>query len=183
MKKLSFLILFLFVAATMLSAAGQYDAVRNLPDSVSAQSQWGVELPADWKEFDKSGDVRFLQLQTTAPASPARTGSVLDGSRGELIIEVDAAPHVTGSEVEWTLANKGPNPVWIVAGGMIVSELNIKINAGASKTMKMPVDSLGYSYLVVDNEGGKKTQLDIKAKIGDTSAKTSRGSSMVIIWF
>jgi len=183
MKKLSFLILFLFVAATILSAAGQYDAVRSLPDSVSAQSRWGEEIPADWKDFDKSGDVRFLQLQTTAPASPAGTGSVLDGSRGERIIEVDAASHVTGNEVEWSLKNKGPNPVWIVAGGMIVSELNIKINSGASKTVKMPVDSLGYSYLVVDSEGGKKTQLDVKAKIGDVSAKTSRGKSMVIVWF
>ncbi len=183
MKKLSLLILFLFVAAVMLSGAGQYEAVRGLPASVSGQSRWGEEIPADWKEFDKSGDVRFLQLQTTASASPAGRGSVLDGSRGERILEVDAAPQVAGSEVEWSLKNKGPNPVWIVAGGMIVSELNIKINSGASKTVKMPVDSLGYGYLVVDNEGGKKTQLDVKAKIGDTSAKTSRGKSMVIVWF
>ena len=183
MKKLSLLILFLFVAAVMLSGAGQYEAVRGLPASVKAQSRWGVELPTNWKEFDKSGDVRFLQLQTTAPASPDGRGSVLDGSHGERILEVDAAPHVAGIEVEWTLANKGPNPVWVVAGGMIVSELNIKINAGASSTVKTPVDALGYSYLVLDSEGSKRTELGIKAKIGDTSAKTSRGKSMVIVWF
>ncbi len=183
MKKLSFLMLFLFVAAAAATAAGQYEAVRVLPQSVKAQSRWGVQMPADWKEFDKSGDVKFLQVQTTAPASPAGHGSVLDGSHGERILEVDAEPNVRGTEVEWTLANKGPNPVWVVAGGMMVSKLNVKINAGGSATLKMPVDARGYSYIVVDNEGGKKTQLSVAAKIGDAGAKTSRGKSMVIIWF
>jgi len=40
-----------------------------------------------------------------------------------------------------------------------------------------------YTYIVVDNEGGGKTSLDIKAKCGEIDARTTRGKSMLIIWF
>jgi hypothetical protein len=183
MKKLTFLILFLIVATALVTAEGQYEAVKGLPQDVKAQSRWGAEIPADWKQFDESGDVKFFQVEHTAPASPAGHGSVLDGSLGERIVEVQAEPNIRGREVEWKLANKGPKPIWVVAGGMNVSKLNLKIEAGASSTFKMPVDSRGYAYLVVDNEGGGKTELTINAKIGDTGAKTARGKSMSITWF
>jgi len=184
MKKLFILVLFLIAAAVLIGAEGMYEtvgAMKELPASVRSQAQYGVDLPANWKDFDKSGDLRFLQLQTTAPASPSGRGAMLDGSMGERIIEVQAAPKIKGKEVEWKLENKGPNPVWVVAGGMSGAGLNIRINAGASSNFKVDMDGSGYSYLVVD--GGGKTELGISANVGDTSAKTSRGKSMKVLWF
>jgi peptidoglycan hydrolase-like protein with peptidoglycan-binding domain len=186
MKKLAFLVLFLIGAAVLITGVGQYETVgvmKDLPQSVKDQSRWGVPTPADWKAFDQSGDVKFLQVQTTAPASAAGHGSVLDGSLGERIVEIQAEPNARGPEVEWSLANKGPNTVWVVAGGMSGAGFNLQIPAGDSKTVTLPMDGSGYTYLVVDNDSGGKTELDLSAKIDGVEAKTTRGASMVIIWF
>ncbi len=186
MKKLICMVLFLLVGAAFVFGVGQYEtvgAMKDMPRSVQAQSQFGVGIAADWKEFDKSGDIRFLQVQTTAPASPAGSGSILNGSHGERIIEIQAASSIKGKEVEWKLTNKGSNPVWVLAGGLSGKSFNLRINGGASSIFKLDMDGSGYTYLVVDSEGSGKNQLDVSAKIGDTDAKTARGKSMVIIWF
>jgi hypothetical protein len=47
----------------------------------------------------------------------------------------------------------------------------------------MDLDGSRYTYIVVDNHGGGKTQLSIKAKMAETDAKTARGKSMLVIWF
>jgi hypothetical protein len=187
MKKLAFLVVFLIGTAALVLGEGQYEtvgAMKSLPQFVRAQSRWGVQTPANWKQFDKSGDVKFLQVQTTAPASAAGHGSVLDGSLGERIVEIQAEPNARGPQVvEWSLANKGPNPVWVVAGGLSGAGLNGRVSAGDTSTFTLHIDGSGYSYIVVDNEGGGKTQLSVTAKIGNVEAKTTRGSSMLIIWF
>ncbi len=186
MKKLAVLVIFLVVAVALVTAEGQYEtvgAMKNLPSGVRAQAQWGVETPANWKEFDKSGDVKFLQVQNTAAASPTGRASVLDGSIGERIIEIQAEPNIRAAVVEWSLENKGPNDVWIVSAGMQGAGFNMKIAAGASSTFKMDLDGSRYTYIVVDNHGGGKTQLSITAKMAGTDAKTARGKSMLVIWF
>jgi peptidoglycan hydrolase-like protein with peptidoglycan-binding domain len=186
MKRLAFLVLFLIGAAFLTTGTGQYEtvgAMKDLPKFDRDQSRWGVATPADWKEFDQSGEVKFLQVQTTAPASAAGHGSVLDGSLGERIVEIQAEPNAKGPDVEWILTNKGPSPVWVVAGGLSGAGFNQQIPAGDSRTFTLPMDGSGYTYLVVDNDSGGKTELDLSAKINDIEAKTTRGSSMVIIWF
>jgi hypothetical protein len=186
MKKLAFLVVFLTGAAVLVIAVGQYEtvgAMKNLPQFVRDQSRWGVETPANWRQFDQSGDVKFLQVQTTAPSSAAGRGSVLDGSLGERIIEVQAEPNARGPQVQWSLANGGPNPVWVVAGGLAGAGLNRRIAAGDSSTLTLPMDGSGYSYLVVDNEGGGETELSVTAEVGNVEAKTTRGKSMLVVWF
>ena len=186
MKKLAFLVVFLIGAAALVIGVGQYEtvgAMKDLPQAVRSQSRWGVQTPADWKQFDQSGDVKFLQVQTTAPASVGGHGSVLDGSLGERIVEIQSEPNARGPQVEWSLANKGPNPVWVVAGGPSGAGFNLRIAAGDSKKFTFPVDGSGYTYLVVDNEGGGKTELSLSAKISNIEAKTARGNPMQIIWF
>jgi hypothetical protein len=167
MKKLAFLVLFLIGAAVFITGVGQYEtvgAMKDLPQFDKDQSRWGVPTPADWKEFDQSGDVKFLQVQTTAPASAAGHGAVLDGSLGERIVEIQAEPNARGPEVDWSLTNKGPNPVWVVAGGLAGAGFKLQIAAGDSQTFTLPMDGSGYTYLVVDNDGGGKTELGLSAK-------------------
>ena len=134
-----------------------------------------METPASWKEFDASGDVKFLQLQDTAAASLAGRGSVLDSSIGERIIEIQAEPTINATVVEWSLENKGPNDVWVVSAGIKGAGFNMKIAAGASSTCKIDLDGSRYTYIVVDCQAGKKTQLSVKAKMAETDAKTARG--------
>lgn len=185
MKKLAVLVVFLVFSAALLSAVGQYETVgmmKDLPAGVQSQARWGMETPASWAEFDKSGDVKFLQVQSTVAASPTG-GSVLDGSIGELIVEIQAEPNISASVAEWSLENKGPSDVWVVAAGMQGAGFNRKIASGASTDFSMELDGSRYTYIVVDNQGGGKTQLSVKAKLAGTDAKTTRGKSMLVIWF
>jgi hypothetical protein len=186
MKKLAILVVFLVVSAVLLSAVGQFETVgtmKSLPASVYRQARWGMEPSPGWEEFDKSGDVKFLQVENTAAASPAGSGAVLDGSIGERIVEIQTVPTVRASSVEWSLDNKGPNDVWVVAAGMDGAGFNRRIAAGASSSIRMDMDGSGYTYVVVDCEDGGKTQLSLKAKVAGTDAKTVRGKSMLVIWF
>jgi hypothetical protein len=186
MKKLATLVVLLIVSATLAMAVGQYEtvgAMKNLPAGVQAQARWGMETSPGWEEFDGSGDVKFLQVESTAAASPAGRGSVLDGSIGESIVEVQAVANIRAATVEWKLSNKGPNDVWVVAAGMDGAAVNRRIASGASSTLRMDLDGSGYSYIVVDCERGNETQLSINANIAGTDAKTARGKSMLIMWF
>lgn len=154
-----------------------------LPDSVQQQSRKDAKMSDTWKKFDKSGKVKFLQVQTTAPTSKSAEASKLDGSIGERIVEIKAEPGVQGKEIVWNIKNKGPATVWIVAASRSDQTLPISIKKGSTVSLKTGLDSDRYAYIVVDNDGGKKTTCDIKAKYGETSAKTTRGKSMRIIWF
>ena len=62
-----------------------------LPESVQKQSRKDAVESETWKKFDKSGQVKFLQVQNTAAASKAGTGAKLDGSIGERLIEIKVA--------------------------------------------------------------------------------------------
>jgi hypothetical protein len=186
MKKLAILVVFLVVLTVLASAEGQFETVgtmKGLPSSVQTQARWGMETSPGWEEFDNSGDVKFLQVENTAAASPAGRGAVLDGSIGERIVEIQTAPTVGASSVEWSLENKGPNDVWVVAAGMDGAGFNRRVAAGASSGITMDMDGSGYTFIVVDCEGGGETQLSLKAKAAGADAKTVRGKSMLVIWF
>ena len=178
MKKIIWFVLILVIVCF----CGQALA-GGLPDSIQRQSRKDAKMSDTWKKFDKSGNVKFLQVQTTAPTSKSAKASKLDGSIGERIIEIKADPAVKGTEIVWSLKNKGPSTVWVVAASKSGQSLPISIKKGSSVSLKTGLDSDRYTYIVVDNDGGKKTTFDNKAKCGETSAKTTRGKSMRIIWF
>ncbi|GEM_PF-1661052 len=154
-----------------------------LPDFVASQSKKGKPVPESWKKFDKSGKVKFLQVQTTAPGSPAGQGSKLDGSIGERLVEIQVDPSITSKEVVWSLKNSGKSTVWVVAAGNPQGSLPLAIDPGQTVTLKTALDKDNYTFVVVDNEGGKKTTLELKAKCGGVDAKTTRGKSMKVVWF
>lgn len=176
MKKLLYVLVLVVMGLAMLGCAG-------LPKTVQSQSRKGAVETEVWKKFDKSGDVKFLQVQTTAPKSDKGTGALLDGSLGERLLEILVQPGVEGTEAVWSLKNKGPSTVWIVAAGGSESAFPISIDKDQAVELTTLLDADRYTYLVVDNEGGGKTQLDIAAKCGDTDAKTTRGKNMTIVWF
>jgi hypothetical protein len=153
-----------------------------VPKTIKEQSRKNVKESATWAKFDKSGQVKFLQVETTAPASKAGRGSKFDGSIGERLIEIKVDPAVKATAVEWSLTNKGKNTVWIVAAGMTDVSLPISIAAGTSMKLNATLDEEHYTYIVVDNEGGGTT-IDIKANCGEIGANTARGKSMTVIWF
>ena len=173
---------YIFIGLVVVGLIGnvwQTVFAEELPEYVQKQSRKDAVESETWKKFDQSGPVKFLQVQDTAAASEAGTGGKLDGSVGERLIEVKVIdPAGTCEKVEWTLENKGPSEVWIVVG----TEEPPKIDAEGSATLETPLVE-GYCYIVVDNEGGQETQLNIKAKCGDTEAKTARGNAMAIVWF
>jgi hypothetical protein len=176
MKKLLYVLVLVVVGLAMLGCAG-------LPKTVKSQSRKGAVETEVWKKFDKSGDVKFLQVQTTAPKSEEGTGALLDGSYGERLLEIMVAPGVEGTEVVWSLKNKGPSTVWILTAGGSESAFPISIDKDQTVELTTMLDEDRYTYLVLDNEGGGKTQLDLAAKCGGTDAKTTRGKTMTVIWF
>ena len=176
MRKLLYVALIIFFMIVSFGYA-------ELPDTVKNQSRKYVVEPESWNEFDKSGQVKFLQVQSTASASEAGSGAKLDGSRGERLIEIKVDPAVQESIVEWTLKNKGESTVWVITAGGLKADFPISIEGGATTTLRSALSHDRYTYIVVDNEGGGKTSLDIKTKCGEIDARTTRGKSMLIIWF
>ncbi|MBW1697512.1 MAG: hypothetical protein JRH18_05170 [Deltaproteobacteria bacterium] len=175
-------LIFSILSVFLLCFAVQATA-GDLPESVQKQSRKLAIETKEWKKFDRSGKVKFLQVQTTSAASHSNSGSKLDGSSGERIIEIKVDPALKENIVNWSFKNKGPTAVWVVAAGSSESALPIRIEKGTTENLKTTLDEDRYTYIVVDNEGGKKTTLEIKAKCGETAAKTTRGKSMKIIWF
>ncbi len=183
MKKLIYVLVVVIVSVGFLSCATQTtvaekSAEQELPESVQKQSRKDLKESEGWENFDKSGPVKFLQVQGTAAGSPEGSGAKLDGSVGEKLVEIKTAPDVACENVVWTLANKGPSSVWVVAG---VKEA-VEVAAEGEATVETPLVD-GYCYIVVDNEGGGKTELGIKATCGETEAKTVRGKDMKVLWF
>jgi len=177
MKKIIYLVIVTAVVLALLSCVG-------LPLTVKDQSRKDAIEPVAWKEFDKSGQVKFLQVQDTALASEAGKGGTLDGSAGERLVEIKVVdPAIQESVVEWTLKNTGKSTIWVVAAGGSEADLPVGIAGEDSITLKTNLDEGRYTYIVVDNEEGGKVALDIKAKCGETSAKTARGKSMHVTWF
>ncbi len=154
-----------------------------LPKTVLSQSKKNWTPPESWKKFDKSGKVKFLQVQTTAPASPTGSGSKLDGSIGERLVEIKVDSSVGSKSVKWNLKNSGKSTVWVVAASGLAGSLPVAVEAGKTVSISTNLDKDNYTFIVVDNEGGKKTTLGISAKCGDVSAKTTRGKSMKVVWF
>ena len=173
----------LFLLVTVLVCFAGQAMAQDLPESVQKQSRKQAVETEEWKKFDKSGKVKILQIQTTAPASLPNKGSLLDGSPGERLIEIKVEPTVQGNAVEWSFKNKGPGTVWILAAGKTEAALPVQLKKGETATLKTGLDKDRYTYIVVDNEGGKVTTFDIKAKCGGAPAKTTRGKSMRIVWF
>lgn len=187
MKKWVHFIFIVMVAIALVSCAGakvekvsEEEVVKEdiLPDSVMMQSRKDAKESAGWEKFDKSGQMKFLQVEHTAPASVP----VLDGSYGERLIEVKVDSAIEGQKVAWTLENKGPFAVWVVVTSDGKMEYPLKIEAEASETLETTLMD-GYSYIVVDSVGGQETSLTIKAKYGDTDAKTVRGKNITVIWY
>jgi hypothetical protein len=153
-----------------------------VPKTIKEQSRKNAKESPTWAKFDKSGQIKFLQVQTTAPASKAGRGSKFDGSLGERLIEIKVDPAVKATAVEWSLKNEGENTVWVVAAGVADVNLPISIAAGALMKLNTTLDKEHYTYLVVDNENGGTT-IEVKATCGEIGAKTARGKSMTVIWF
>ena len=184
MKKVIYFLLIAVVALGLISCAEQTKVAKKgaLPESVMMQSRKDVKETEAWKKFDKSGPVKFLQVEHTAPASEEGTGETLDGSYGERIIEVKIAPEIKEKQVVWTLKNAGPSIVWILAANQSNSAMPIVLEP--ENSIELATEAVkGYTYLVVDNEGGKETTLSLKATCGETSAKTTRGKDMKVVWF
>ncbi len=155
---------------------------EELPESVKNQVRKGSEESEGWDKFDKSGPVKFLQVQHTAAASEAGSAGKLDGSFGERLLEVLLDSSTDADAVVWTLENKGPGAVSVVASSDGELKESIAIEAGASAELSTKVAD-AYCYIVVDSDGKNETTLGIKAKAGDVEAKTVRGKSMKILWF
>lgn len=155
---------------------------EELPESVKSQMRKGSKESEGWDKFDKSGPAKFLQVQHTAAASEAGSADKLDGSFGERLIEVLLDSSVEADAVAWTLENKGPGTVYVVASSDGELKESVAIEAGASAEVSTKVVD-AYCYLVVDTDGRDETTLSIKAKAGETEAKTVRGKSMSILWF
>ena len=153
-----------------------------LPEYVMKQVRKDLKQSEGWEKFDASGPVKFLQVEDTAAASAEGTADKLDGSLGERLVEVKLSPEVAGEFVEWTIANAGPAPVWVVATSKSNSAVPIIIQPEEEINLATDVVD-GYCYIVVDNEGGQQTSVKIKAKVADTEAKTVRGKDMNITWF
>ncbi|PID57371.1 hypothetical protein CSB45_07550 [candidate division KSB3 bacterium] len=169
------------VVLSLLSIA--FVAVADeLPEFVKSQVRKGSKEFEGWSQFDKSGPVKFLQVQHTAAASDPGSAATLDGSFGERLIEVVLDSSVKADLVTWSLKNKGPGTVTVVASndGELTETILIEADASAEISTKV-VDA--YCYIVVDSEGKNETTLSIQAKAGEEDAKTVRGKSMLVAWF
>ncbi len=187
MKKSLMLIMIVLLSLSLISCGGKEVKTveevpvveeETLPESVMRQVRKDAKESKGWEKFDQSGKVKFLQVQHTAPASVP----MLDGSYGERLIEVKAESAIEGHKMEWTLENDGPLAVWLIATSDEVLELPVKIDPESSVSVETTIED-GYSYIVVDNVGGMETTLNVKARYGDTEAKTVRGKDIKVVWF
>lgn len=176
MKKVLNIVVLVLLAAAVISCAG-------LPKFVQDQARKDAEESEGWEELDTSGSIKFLQVETTAPASGKGTGMVLDGSFGERLIEIQTVPATPCAEVIWNLKNKGDSDIYVVAAKDSPMDLPITVPGGEEIEVSGVLDDEGYTYLVFDNEGGGGITLEVRAIIGEESAKTIRGKYIKILWF
>ncbi|RKX89160.1 MAG: hypothetical protein DRP70_04600 [Spirochaetes bacterium] len=176
MKKVLSIVFLVMLAAAVMGCA-------SLPEFVQDQSRKDVDESEGWDEQDSSGPVKFLQVQTTAPASDEGTGMVLDGSFGERLLEILTVPAKPGTDVVWNLKNKGDSDIYVVAAKNSSMELPVTVPGGEEVEVSDIFDDEGYTYLVFDNEGGGGITLEVRAAVGEESAKTTRGKYMKILWF
>ncbi len=174
MKKITLIVSITILAILMVGCA-------SLPDRVSAQSRKDFIPTEEWKNFDSSGELKFLQVQTTAKASDAGTGMTLEGSMGEMLIEIKTDPVLANTEITWILINKGDQPLYVVSVSPGGSEIPFTAPAGETTEYKAMLDAEGYGYIVVDSDAAG--QVEIKASAADKEAKTTRGKSMKVLWF
>jgi hypothetical protein len=182
MKKLFYFTLISVISLGFLAGEAIIAQEDKLPESVKMQSRRDAKESQGWEKFDKSGPAKFLQVEHTAAASDSGSASALDGSVGERLIEIKVAPSMESDMVAWTLENKGPGTVWVLAHSDGVLDEAIAIAAGDSASMETKLVDR-YCYVVVDSDGKDETTLSIKAQAGETEAKTVRGKDMSILWF
>lgn len=168
----------LMLVTLMLMSCVALAWAEELPEYVQKQSRKGAQEHKAWQKFDKSGQVKFLQVQHTAPASEAGKASTLDGSFGERLVEIQVDPALDCERMTWMVKNQGPSEVWVLVG----PAEPVKLDVDGETTFETEVVD-NYCYIVVDNEGGQETTLDISAAAGENQAKTTRGKSMRIVWF
>lgn len=180
MKKLGYVILLAMMMVSLMSCGGVMTG--ELPMSVQNQSRRDIKETEEWKKFDSSGPVKFLQVEDTAAASAPGTASTLDGSIGERLIEVKIDSSIQAETVAWNVENKGPGVIWVVASSDDSVAEAVEIQVGTTVELEVKLVD-GYCYLVVDSDGKDETTVSIKAKAGETDAKTTRGKSMTVLWF
>lgn len=176
MKKVLNIVVLVLLAAVFIGCA-------SLPGFVQDQVRKDADESEGWKEQDSSGPIKFLQVQTTAPASDKGTGMVLDGSYGERLLEILTVPAKPGTEVIWSLKNKGDSDIYVIAAKDSPLDLPITVPGGEEVEVSDVFDDEGYTYLVFDNEGGGGITLEVRAAVGEESAETTRGKYMKILWF
>lgn len=179
MKKLGYVMVLAIMIVSLMSwgvLAGE------LPESVQKQSRKDAKESEEWKQHDSSGLVKFLQVESTAAASPTDAASKLDGSIGERLVEVKVDPSIEADMAAWSVENKGPGVVWLIASSDDSVEEAIEIQPEAVVELEVKLVD-GYCYLVVDSDGKNETTVSLKATIGENAAKTVRGKDMAVAWF
>ena len=154
-----------------------------VPETVKSQTRKDFEPTEEWLKFDKSGEVKFLQVQATAAASEKGTGMVLDASIGEKLIEINTDPIQADAMVEWSVKNKSGSDVFVIYTSCQNLEVPYKIAGKKTTDFKTMLGEDGYGYIIVDSENGGKVEIELKAKVGGKDAKTTRGKSMKVLWF
>jgi hypothetical protein len=84
--------------------------------------------------------------------------------------------------IAWSLENKGPGVVWVIASSDDGVAEAVEVQAEATVELEVKLMD-GYCYLVVDSDGKDETTVSIKAAAGEEAAKTVRGKDMAISWF
>ncbi len=174
MKKMTLLLVIALAAVLFIGCA-------TLPDRVSSQSKKDFVPTEEMLAFDKSGEVKFLQVQTTASASSEGSAMELDGSLGEMLIEIKTEPAMAGAEIVWGLKNKGSAPLYVVFCSYKEAAVPFTAPEGKTTEYTSMLDESGYGYIVVDS--GEAGEIEVMAQIGDKEAKTPRGSNMKVLWF
>ena len=193
-RKLLVLMLGSIVALAMIGCAG-------LPENIVSQSLRNSQI-----QHDSLARNRFLQNELTAQVSKARSGSKLDGSAGEQLIELEVDPTLEAKEVTWLVANTGQKPIWIIAAGGYKRELPkgladricslrnpddceatperipFEVFGGETVKLRSEPNKDFYTFIVVDNEAGQ-TEVVVKATFAESDAQTPSGNPLQVRWF
>ena len=150
----------------------------SLPDSVLSQSRKDFMPTENWLKYNKSGEVKYLQIQGTAPRSDIGKGLFLDGSCGEQLIKIKTIPILKDEVVEWTVKNKNEKSVFVVYTSF--KSLKIPFEIEGEKTVEFitKIDTEGYGYIVVASENVEN--VEFKAKVCDEDANTTSGNTMKV---
>ena len=119
----------------------------------------------------------LLRATTTADVaadpSPAGSGNVLDGSRGEVTFQVQffdsSGAAAAGQPISWSISNEGGDSVLLLDDGPT------EIASNSAMTLITTSDSDGAASITLDAEGGPAAVPTTTAVIASTSAPNSLG--------